>query len=553
MQHAFELHDQDVAGADRVTDAVERGHGCRVEREIEGSELGKAARPLTIDLGELPRVRVEPGIRPVWSALRVDAGLHERQHRRMAFGGEVQPRERSGHDFRRGRFEIEEQAQRFGKIDIGEIVQDVAVDTSVEEPRQDGLPQQALPLLGLQIEHGARELAEHHSRHARVERAEECRDVAELPAQRLFAADLRRVDVVFSQPQEHARERRRILREERKIGERYLLVVRGRIDPHPALVRWIQVIDRAALRQDLFAASTLIGDQAREWSRRRADLDDLRTIRGAQGDAADAMLFQQIDEALLQAKAWVALNQVEAEPRKLPARSPALNRHLRDRGSVQPARELMLDHRPRPDANFVDDDLSRHHPEDKLFAVLEGQQRPLAGVDCRKADLTGGRIGMELLDGASQQQEKLVNRRGIRRAGYGARSRRAFGHGRTGSAQTCSPGIRSVIACACWDSHGSSFSNADSELSERVSAPMPTEVIAVAGGFRSPVCAETGKKRAAHGWMQSRTKDSCGSQGPAWRGRERRGRSHQRDRWRRRRGGKKTQPRGPRRREPDRR
>ena len=101
----------------------------------------------------------------------------------MALGGEVQPRERSGHDFRRGSFEIEEQAQRFGKIDIGEIVQDVAVDASVEEPRQDGLSQQGLPLLGLQIEHGARELAEHHSRDARVERTKECRDVAELPAQ----------------------------------------------------------------------------------------------------------------------------------------------------------------------------------------------------------------------------------------------------------------------------------------------------------------------------------------------------------------------------------
>ena len=100
--------------------------------------------------------------------------------------------------------------------------------------------------------------------------------------------------------------------------------------------------------------------------------------------------------------AWVALNQVEAEPSQLPGRSPALNRHLRDRGAVQPARELMLDDRPRPDGNFVDDDLPRHNPEDKLFAVLEGQQRPLAGVDCRKADLAGGRIGMELLDGASQ-------------------------------------------------------------------------------------------------------------------------------------------------------
>ena len=67
--------------------------------------------------------------------------------------------------------------------------------------------------------------------------------------------------------------------------------LRGRIDAHPPLVRRIQVIDRAAQGQHFFAARALIGDQARERQRWCADIDDLRAIRGAQGDAADAVLL----------------------------------------------------------------------------------------------------------------------------------------------------------------------------------------------------------------------------------------------------------------------
>ena len=42
---------------------------------------------------------------------------------------------------------------------------------------------------------------------------------------------------------------------------------------------------------------------------------------------------------------------------------------------------------------------------------------------------------------------------------------------------------------------------------------MPTEVVAVAGGFRSPVCAENGKKRAAHGWMRLELRILAGHEG----------------------------------------
>ena len=49
--------------------------------------------------------------------------------------------------------------------------------------------------------------AEHDPRDARIERREERRDVAELPAQRLVA-DLGVRDVVLGQPQQHAGEGR---------------------------------------------------------------------------------------------------------------------------------------------------------------------------------------------------------------------------------------------------------------------------------------------------------------------------------------------------------
>ena len=156
---------------------------CRVEREIEGRELGKAARPLAIDPRQLARVRIETGIRPIRTAFRVDARLHQRQHRGVALGGEVEARERGGDDFRRRGLEIEEQAQRFRQIDVGEIAQHVAVDASVEEPGQDGLAQQVCRCSGCRSS-TARASLPNITRETRGSSArEERRDVAELPAQ----------------------------------------------------------------------------------------------------------------------------------------------------------------------------------------------------------------------------------------------------------------------------------------------------------------------------------------------------------------------------------
>ena len=77
---------------------------------------------------------------------------------------------------------------------------------------------------------------------------------------------------------------------------------------------------------------------------------------------------------------------------------------------MEPARELLLDDGAAADADLVDDQLARHDAEDELLAAVERDQRPLAGVNRGLADLAGGRIGVELLDRAREQQQELVDR-----------------------------------------------------------------------------------------------------------------------------------------------
>ena len=192
-------------------------------------------------------------------------------------GRQIEPRERRRDELRCGRFEIEQQAERVCEVDIGEVPEHGAVDAPVEQSGQDGLAQQHLPRFRLEIEDGAGELAEHDPRDARIERGEERRDVAELPAEGV-AADLPFGDVVFGQAQEHAGERRRVVREERQVDERDLLEARRRIDAHPALVGRVEVNDRAAGREELVALCFLLRDHARDGRRWRADVDDLGPV-----------------------------------------------------------------------------------------------------------------------------------------------------------------------------------------------------------------------------------------------------------------------------------
>ena len=393
-------------------------------------------------------------------SFRVQARLHQGQHRGVALGREVEARQRRRHHLRRRGFEIEQQAQGFREVDVGKVLQHRSVDAAVEEARENCLAQKRLPRLRLEVEDGASELAEHDSRDMRIERRKERRDVAELAAERIVVRDLALGDVVLGEPEQHTGEGGGVLREQRKVDERHLIDARGRIDSDPSLVGRIQVIDWATGGKKLVAARALMFDQRRHRRRRRANLEDLWPICGAKGNPADAVLFEEVDQAEVQPVARVALDQVETEPSELTARDAALDRHLRDRCGMEASRQLLFDDGAAADAHFVDDHLAGHHAENELLATVERNERALARVNRGLADLAGWRIGVKLLDRAREQQQELVDRGRV----GGPRDRAvldAGSRGRTTAARSCRWSVRTVIACACVDSHGLSFSLAD--------------------------------------------------------------------------------------------
>jgi hypothetical protein len=102
-------------------------------------------------------------------------------------------------------------------------------------------------------------------------------------------------------------------------------------------------------------------------------------------------------------KPGVALYEIQAEPAQLTAGGAALDRYLGDGGGVEPAREFLLDDGAAADTDLVDDELARHDAEHQLLASFERDQRPLAPLDGRLADLAGRWIGMKLLNRAGQE------------------------------------------------------------------------------------------------------------------------------------------------------
>ena len=84
---------------------------------------------------------------------------------------------------------------------------------------------------------------------------------------------------------------------------------------------------------------------------------------------------------------------------------------------MEPPRELLFDDGAAADADLVDDELARHDAEDELLAAFERDERPLARLDGRLADLAGRRVGVELLNGAAEEEQELVDRRRVRGRG----------------------------------------------------------------------------------------------------------------------------------------
>ena len=240
-------------------------------------------------------------------------------------------------------------------------------------------------------------------------------------------------------------------------------------------------------------------DQRRHRRRRRANLEDLWPVCGAKGNPADAVLFEKVDQAEVQPVARVALDQVETEPPELTAGDAALDRHLRDRCGMEAPRQFLFDDGAAADAHFVDDHLAGHHAEDELLATVERDERALARVNRGLADLAGWRIGVKLLDRAREQQQELVDRGRV----GGPRDRAVLDAGsrsRTTAARSCRWSVRTVIACACVDSHGlivlaCRYSPMLNPWSDLVLVRVLTG--AAVRGCRPPACTKMGKKWAA--------------------------------------------------------
>ena len=95
---------------------------------------------------------------------RAEAFAEQWQHRAVTLGRQIEPREGGGHDFGRGGFEVQQEAQCVGEVEVREIAQQVPFDAAVEQAGKDRLAQQRLPAMGLEREDGIREPREHRPR-----------------------------------------------------------------------------------------------------------------------------------------------------------------------------------------------------------------------------------------------------------------------------------------------------------------------------------------------------------------------------------------------------
>ena len=175
------------------------------------------------------------------------AFVDERRNRLAAFGRQIKTLQCGGDHLGRRRFELEQQAQRFGEVAVRKIAEDRAGRPAVEEPRQNcPLQERSSPILRNR-EHGAGELAEHDAREMAVERRKEHRDVREL----LFERPLARLvadRIIVSQAEQHRGHVRRVVDEDREVDERQGVPRGARFEPHPAFFRRIEVLRRPRRR-----------------------------------------------------------------------------------------------------------------------------------------------------------------------------------------------------------------------------------------------------------------------------------------------------------------
>ena len=271
--------------------------------------------------------------------------VDERDHRVPAIGRQVQSIESRRQHLGRRRFQLEQETQRVGEIDVGKIAQHRAVRASIEQAGQDRSSQQIGPARRLELQHRPSELSEHHAGEPRIERGEQRRDVREFALERGLAL-LGSNRVVVGQAQQDRRQLGRVVHEDGEIdrarrcpGERP-----GRAAPTlcPADRDSRPRPPAANVR---LAPALLVPDEIADRRGRRADVEHLRTVGHLRDDRVHAVFHQQLGKRRLGPGEPVAADDVRAEARQVPRRRGAIDLEADDARTMQTSHELVLDDR----------------------------------------------------------------------------------------------------------------------------------------------------------------------------------------------------------------
>ena len=332
------------------------------------------------------------------------------QHRHQRFApliGQGQPVERRREHLRRRGFQVEEEAQRFGQIQIGEVDQHRTVDAPVEEARQDRFLQQVLAVRGIQVENGARQLGEEHAGETGLGRSEDGGHFGELLRERQVTLP-GRDRVLAGQPHQHRRDFRRVIDNDRQIDERDGFERDGRIHPDPALVRRVEMVHLAAGERLLLSPQPFVVDELGGGRGRRADLEHLRPIHHARLNCRHAVIDELLRERHFIRRRSLDVADVNAKPREIANRRAAIERDLSDVSAVELANQFTGDRRRGREREVTDEQLGRRDAEGELVLDGDGAERLVARRDDVQAQRARRRVDVELVHRAGEELDEPV-------------------------------------------------------------------------------------------------------------------------------------------------
>ena len=333
------LYGTDGAG-DRLAGILEGRRRAGVDRQVVAGELAEL-----LAFGD---VHVDAALRQAVDLTRdeavgrrgavLEALCQQRLDRGAPVGRQVDAIERHHQQFRRGHLQVEQQRERVGQLQIGEVPQQRAVDAAFEQARQDGVAQQVLPPSGFEVEHGACELRHERLRERRLGRSQERGHLFELRFERVSRIVARRF---ARERHQHAGNRVGVGHELGELRDRQGLRRRHPwIHAHPPLVGRVQV--GGARRGRHGRAGEQVAEAGGLPCSRGADVEHRRTHEHRDLDARDPERGQTIGQRLgrLPAGGLVVRGNLAAEAAQLPERRVTKERDRPDSSLVQAPGEL---------------------------------------------------------------------------------------------------------------------------------------------------------------------------------------------------------------------